>query len=263
MHEIRKLGAAQGWEWVAGGWDIFRRQAGMLVLLFVIFSVILLGLGSVPIAGQLIALLATPALMGGLLVAIETTAHGQAPGFGQLFAAFSDPRLRGGMLTLGLWTLVVNVIALLAAILLGGSFIMSLLGFGAMGGGHMGGMALVGAGAGIGLFALLGVLLLALIYAAALFFAVPLVMLADMAPLAALKLSLRANMHNIGAWLIFGLVYLALTLVAMIPLGLGLLIIGPMSIASTYCAYLDTFTSLARSTTQPADRLPPGSGDTA
>lgn len=257
MREIRKLNMAHGVEWVTAGWNIFRREPGMLVMLFLIFIVMMFLIGLIPIVGQLIALLVTPSLSGGLLLAIETTARGQPPTFGQLFAAFNEPALRSRMLTLGLWTLIVNVIVMAIAMLIGGSFIMSLMGFGAMGAGHMGGAALAGAGAGVGLFALLLALLLAVVYAAALLFATPLVMLAGMEPVAALKLSLAANLRNLGAWLIFSLIYLALVIIAMIPFGLGLLIVGPMGIASAYCAYLDTFTGVPGGADSSGSRLPP------
>lgn len=244
MPTIRKLKATQGLEWVTTGWNLFRREPGIFVLLFLVFLLLIFLLGLIPIIGHLLAPLLTPALSGGLLLAVETVARGQSPGFEHLFAGLTDPARRGRMLTLGLWTLIINVLILLIAVLIGGSFVMGLIGFGSMGMGHMGGLAVAGAGAGIGLFALILALLVAVIYAAALFFATPLVMLAGMNPTQALKLSLSANLHNLGAWLIFGLIYLALSLIALVPLGLGLLIVGPMSIASSYCAYLDTFSGL-------------------
>ncbi|AOV17875.1 hypothetical protein BJI67_13140 [Acidihalobacter aeolianus] len=262
MHEIRRLGAGHGLEWVTTGWDIFRREPGMFVLLFLVFILISFLVGLLPLVGTLLTLLITPALTGGLLLAVETASRGKSPSFENLFAGLTDTSRRNRMLTLGLWTLIANVLVWLVAMLLGGSFIMSLMGFGAMGAGHMGGMALAGAGAGIGLSALLLALLLYVIYASALFFATPLVMLAGMEPLAALKLSLRANLYNIGAWVIFALVYLALVVIALIPAGLGLLIVGPMSIASAYCAYLDTFTNLPGKVDPAAgDALPNGKAE--
>lgn len=236
MYKIQKLSAAHGLEWITAGWKIFRREPGLLVLLFLIFILIIFLIGLIPIVGQLLALLITPALSGGLLLAVETTVRGQSPTFELLFAGLTDPLRRNRMLTLGVWTLIINILVMLCAMLIGGSFVMSLIGFGAVGGPTM-----AGTSAGIGLFGLLLALLLGLIYAAALFFAIPLVMLAGMEPMAALKLSLSANLHNLGAWLIFGVVYVVLIIVAMIPFGLGLLIVGPISIASTYCAYVDTF----------------------
>lgn len=245
MPTIRKLKAMQGLEWVTTGWSLFKREPGLFVLLFLTFLLIIFLLGLIPIIGHLLAPLLTPALSGGLLLAVETVAKGDSPGFEHLFAGLTDPTRRGRMLTLGLWTVMINVLVILIAFLIGGSFIMGLIGFGTMGMNHMGGMAVAGAGAGIGLFALILALLVAVIYAAALFFATPLVMLAGMNPTEALKLSLAANLRNLGAWLIFGLIYLVLSIIALIPFGLGLLIIGPMSIASSYCAYLDTFSDLS------------------
>lgn len=237
MYEIRELSPRHGLEWITQGWHIFRREPGMLILLFLAFLVITFVLDMLTFIGQLIALIITPALTGGLLLAIKITSEHQTPRFGHFFAAFKDPIIRNRMLTLGVWTLVANVVIMLV----GGSFLMGLMNLNGTHNAHLTDMMTAGIHNGLGVFALLIALAVALLYAAALFFATPLVMLGEMKPWPALKLSLSANLHNLGAWLVFGLIYLVLSTLAIIPFGLGLLIVGPMGLASAYCAYLDTF----------------------
>jgi len=237
MYEIRKLGPRHGLEWITRGWHIFRREPGMLILLFLAFLAITFVLDLLTFVGQLIALIITPALTGGLLLAIKIASDHQSPQLGHFFAAFKNPVIRNRMLTLGVWTLVANVVIMLV----GGSFMMGLMNLDQTQHIQFSNMMATAAQSELGVFALLIALAVALLYAAALFFATPLVMLGDMKPWPALKLSLSANLHNLGAWLIFGVIYLALTIIAIIPFGLGLLIVGPLGLASTYCAYLDTF----------------------
>jgi uncharacterized membrane protein len=57
----------------------------------------------------------------------------------------------------------------------------------------------------------------------------------------AMLCSLKACAMNFVPFLVYGLVGLVLTIVAMIPLLLGLLILIPMIIASIYTAYRDIF----------------------
>ena len=55
------------------------------------------------------------------------------------------------------------------------------------------------------------------------------------------KWSFFACLKNIGSFLIYGIVWMLLAIVATIPLGLGWLVLGPMTIASVYTAYRDIF----------------------
>ena len=75
----------------------------------------------------------------------------------------------------------------------------------------------------------------------ALWFAPALVTLRELAPTDAIKQSFRACLKNIVPFLLYGIVMLVLGIIAAIPLGLGLLILGPMLMASVYVAYQDIF----------------------
>jgi uncharacterized membrane protein len=63
-----------------------------------------------------------------------------------------------------------------------------------------------------------------------------------MAPVAAMKASFRGCMRNIVPFLVYGILMLLLSFVAMIPLGLGLMVWVPVAIASTYAAYRMIYT---------------------
>jgi uncharacterized membrane protein len=73
-------------------------------------------------------------------------------------------------------------------------------------------------------------------------FAPALVMLNDMAPAAAMKASFRGCMRNVVPFLVYGIIMLLLSFVALIPLGLGLLVWMPLAVTSTYAAYRMIYT---------------------
>jgi uncharacterized membrane protein len=73
-------------------------------------------------------------------------------------------------------------------------------------------------------------------------FAPALVIMHDMAPVAAMKESFRGCIRNLVAFLIYGFIMLVLSVIAVIPFGLGMLVWVPVAIASTYAAYRSIYT---------------------
>ncbi len=72
-------------------------------------------------------------------------------------------------------------------------------------------------------------------------FAPILVAFHELAPLDALKLSFRACLHNILPFSVYALISMVLLILAVIPLGLGLLVLIPTMTASLYVSYRDIF----------------------
>jgi uncharacterized membrane protein len=75
----------------------------------------------------------------------------------------------------------------------------------------------------------------------ALFFAVPLVMTEREPPLQAMQSSLKACLVNWAPLLLFGLIATILGFIAMIPMGLGFLILGPVLTGAVWAAYAEIF----------------------
>jgi uncharacterized membrane protein len=61
------------------------------------------------------------------------------------------------------------------------------------------------------------------------------------APAAALWLSFRANLTNIGAMLIYGVIGVVFIILASAPLGLGWIVLGPVMAGSWYATWRDVF----------------------
>ena len=75
----------------------------------------------------------------------------------------------------------------------------------------------------------------------AVWFAPALVVLRGLDPWAAMKMSFSGCMQNVLPFLVYGLIGIVLAVVASIPLALGWLVVGPLSIASIYASYCDIF----------------------
>ncbi|MDD3352391.1 MAG: hypothetical protein PHD22_01890, partial [Zoogloea sp.] len=75
----------------------------------------------------------------------------------------------------------------------------------------------------------------------ALWFAAPLVVLRNTPPLDAMKMSLSACFGNFGAFVLLGVIIYVLIWVAMIPAGLGVLILIPVLAGTLYASYQDIF----------------------
>ena len=75
----------------------------------------------------------------------------------------------------------------------------------------------------------------------AVWFAPALVVLRGLEPWAAMKQSFSGCLQNIVPFLIYGLIGIVLAILATIPLALGWLVVGPLTIASVYTSYCDIF----------------------
>src|SRR5262249_54514813 len=87
---------------------------------------------------------------------------------------------------------------------------------------------------------LLGFLLMVTLKGAT-WFAPQLIALHGMTTMHALRWSVYAAIGNIGAMLVYGLVLLGIFLAALIPWALGLMVVFPVMVISTYIGYREVF----------------------
>jgi uncharacterized membrane protein len=106
------------------------------------------------------------------------------------------------------------------------------------------GLAYVAAMAGglLGIASLVS-LVVAVLFGMAFWLAAPLVVLEQMDTVGAIKLSFQAAVTNIGAYLVAILLLVLLAVPAVIPIGLGLLVLIPVFICSEYAAYKEILPS--------------------
>lgn len=232
--EAGNVKASAGYRWYGCAWQLFTRAWGVWLVMALILVAIMVVLSLVPLVGSLAASLLLPVFSGGFLLAARAGAQGQAVETGMLFRPFQGSGLLQSLLLLGMLEVVAQLALGVVAMLTLGSQVMS----GAMMTGELDPQLALTPGilAGLLLVALLGVLVtMAFIYA------VPLVALAGVAPVEALKLSYRACWRNMGALLVFGLIYLVLGILALLPMGLGLILLIPITLLALYCSYDEIF----------------------
>ncbi len=233
----RTVDAGDGWRWIVDGWDLFRRQPGMWILLVVLFVLVVAVLGAFPIVGGAAAVLVAPVLSGGLMIACKAVDEGGSLQIEQLFAGFrhrTQPLVMVGVFHLVAFSLIILLLMI---------FVGANVGVGAVMGGMVGypGMGAITAGlASMLLAALIGVALAMPVYAA-IWFAPALIVLHDVDALAALKASFFAMVKNIPATLWYSVILVGLAIAAGIPFGLGYLVLAPVVVASIYTAYRDIF----------------------
>lgn len=234
--QARSVDFGKGLSWFGDGWTLFMRNPGMWIVFMILLFVIAVVLSLVPLLGQLLLALIMPGLIGGVLYAARELSEQRAMDINHLFVAFKEDGTRNAVLVLGAVMLGANILFILITLV----FIGTGMGMaGMMQGGNHEAMA---AGLGVGmLLAMLLLSVLGLLLSMAFFYAIPLVMFAAAKPVDAMKSSFAACLANILPLLLFGVIYIVLAMVAVLPFGLGLLVLLPVTFGAIYTSYRDVF----------------------
>ncbi len=231
---IKKLPAGRGWEWIKEGFEMFKANPGVWVLLAIVYLIIVIVLSFIPLLGSLALNVINPVFIAGIMLACVAIYNRENFSVGHLFKGFQIPQT-GRLCLLGLLLLVIifgimMVVGIIAAVVLGAS------------GGFE--MMLANGGPGIGMILMfLVVMLVMLPITMMMYFAPPLVALSDVSITESLSLSFRGCLKNMLPFLVFGLIAILLSIIAIIPFGLGLLVLMPVMFAALFCAYKDIYTS--------------------
>lgn len=234
----RRLAAGAGTSFWGEAWRIFCAAPLTWMLILVAYVAISIVLAVIPVIGSVVHLVLTPVFVAGMMLGCDALARGRPLEFAHLFAGFKDGRF-GPLAVVGL--ILLALVIVFGILMVAGAFVtIGMSGLGALL--DYGDPLTIAGAAGIGALVLL---LLALTGATllwmALWFAPALVTLDGMEPVAALKKSFDACLANIAPFLVYGLLYIGLALLATIPLGLGWLVLAPMIVASCYASWRQIF----------------------
>lgn len=233
----RAVATGRGTAWISEGFELFKEAPGVWIGICVLWAVILAALSLIPL-GSLAYTLVGPVFAGGIIIGCRDLAGAKPLKLEHLFRCFGDGHF-GPLVLVGLFSLVAELLI---------AVVVMILGFASMAGAvAAGGLDTANIDPGAMAVAILIGLLFAVPLAMALWFAPALVVLDDQAPMAALKQSFSGCWRNMMPFTIYGLLALLLLIVAMIPLGLGLLVVGPLLMASVYAGYRDIFDAAAGS----------------
>ena len=227
----RTVEAGRGLEWLKRGWQLFTRNPGMWIAIAVILMVIVIVLSFVPVVGTLAVNFLMPVFAGGILLGCKSLSEGGELGIDTLFAGFKQNTTN--LILVGVFYLVGVVAITLLVFLIGGGA--------ALTGGLLGRGPGVGMAVGGFFVAMLVMLALLVPLAMAVWFAPALVVFHDVAPLEAMKASFFACLKNIVPFLVYGIILFVLCMIAMIPFGLGMLIMLPVMMGSLYASYVEIF----------------------
>lgn len=218
---VRTVPARQGSQWIADAWALFKKQPAVWIALGAIDLVVTLVLDLIPFTSDLTALF-TVLWAGGMVAAAE---HMQATGSLRVTDAIDGIRKHWQPLfAAGVFALLVQIVC-------------DVLGQRVPGGLAM--FAKAPTDYTIDSFSWLALLLyLALAVGAsmALWLAPALIVTNGASPIDALKASFTAACRNIWPTLVYGLFVTGLIIAAVLTLGIGLLVAGPLLYLSTYAA---------------------------
>lgn len=229
--DSREVDAGACFDWLAQGWAMFLAHPGIWLGASILLLVILMAISIVPLFGQVAAHLLVPLFGAGMLQISRAIAEGGEPQIGDLFAGFRSQAgqlvMVGVFFAIGVFGIALIAFLLISGGLLGGAISGRIGGFGIAFGGFM--------------LAGLLVMLLSVPVIMATWFAPALVYFHDMPALAAMKASFAAGAKNWLVMVIFGTFLVVAAFFAMLPIGLGLLLLLPIFSAAVYASYRDIF----------------------
>lgn len=234
--EARQVSAGNAWGWVVGGFNLFKQNPVIWIALFFIYLLVAMVLSIIPLVGPIVLNLLAPVFMAGFMLGCRALEMDEELEINHLFAGFKNNTAQlitvGGIYLVGAIVIVGIVFVFLGADAMTGLF-----------GGNPaeGRPALDPAASPAPALALLVILGAMLPLIMAYWFAPALVLFHDMKALDAMRLSFFACLKNVLPFLIYGIISAVLLVLAMIPLGLGLLVMIPTMTASLYISYKDIF----------------------
>jgi hypothetical protein len=226
----RRVPAGNGAAWVSRGWEMFKQAPGVWIGIAVAFMVLMIILGLIPFV-NFIANLLVPVFIGGIMLGCKALEDGGELRFNHLFAGFSG--YTGNLVLIGLLYLVGMVAIFAAATVLGAALGVGAAAAGGSDIGMMAGMAVV----------MLVAVVLMMPLAMAIWYAPALVVFHDVPAFQAMKASFMVSIKNFMPFLVYGLLFIVLAIIASIPIFLGWLVLVPVMYGSIYASYKDMFTS--------------------
>lgn len=235
------LPAARGWGWIGEAWSQLKAQPWAWIGALVLFVLVSMAIGLVPLVGGLALGILGPMLTGGLMIGAHLQWGGGRFRVEHLFAGFSQNP--GGLALVGLAYLglsLVLALVMVLALLVGVQALAPGLSIPDLNSGPMGPGMIAAMGPLMALSIVLGLLLGVPLMMAFLF--APALVAIDGVPVGrALGLSLLGCWRNLLPLTLFGLAALALGVLTLVSLGLALLVVMPLLTLALYHAYREIY----------------------
>jgi uncharacterized membrane protein len=227
---VRQVPALNAWAWVVNGFHLFRANPAMWIILVVIYLAIMIPLSLIPVIGSVVTTLLAPVFAAGMMWGCQALTRNHDLEINHLFEGFK--KNTGQLIAVGgIYMVSLLVVAVFVVLTLDKETVELLVQ----------GKDLSREQASAMMVPIL----------VALFFALPVIMaywygpvlagLHDMSAIDAMKLSFLACLKNMVPFLFYGLIFVVLLILAIIPFGLGLLVVVPLMMTSLYTSYADVF----------------------
>ncbi len=231
----RKVPAINAWGWTVQGFYLFKAYPIMWIILILIYLIVMVPVSMLPGVGSFLSALLAPVFAAGLMWAAQAVSRGEELEINHLFLGFKRNTAQlvtvGGFYMLSLLTIAIFVVMSLD------KSIVELI---------VQGKELSPEQAQTVLMPVLIALALLVPVVMAYWFAPVLVGLHNLSAVEAIKLSFMASVRNIFPFFLYGFIFAGLVLLALIPFGLGLVIVIPVMMTSLYASYADIFNVSAK-----------------
>ncbi|HCE10272.1 MAG TPA: hypothetical protein DIT28_05030 [Oxalobacteraceae bacterium] len=259
---MEKLPANTGWLWIRQGFALFRKQPIEMSTLFLSYMFLMLGLGLIPVLGQILPLLLVPMFSIGFMQACADIEQGKRVHPKLLLTGFRSPAFRK-LLGLGVLYLLAALVAVGASSLVDGGVFWQ----------AMSGQIALDAKTVRDSNMTMAMLFAAAVYlpaAMAFWYAAPLIAWHDMGVGKAIFYSFFAVWRAGKAFMLYGLAWIGIGVLmpAMVSALVGLLadtvaltmvVLLPLSIVVTvvmYCSFYATYTQMFGQPSAPLDESP-------
>lgn len=240
---IARVEAGRGWFWLIEGFALFRRDPAIWIGCLLVYLLAAMAMSAVPAVGLLVSTVVQTVLLAGLMVGCREIEDGRRLTFSYLLSGW---RIHGkSLVVLGL----VLAVGWFAVILVMYAPFAAMMGMGYFGSSltetpEWPDSLPVDLDPSM-IWATLAVLAVALLLAVpvamAAWFAPALVVLGKLGVLDALKTSFVGCWRNVWPLSIYTLMLALAGVVAMLPFGLGFLVLGPVWVTSLYVSFRDIF----------------------
>lgn len=227
---IQQVPISHAWQWIVNGFRLFKSNPAMWIILLVIYLAIMIPLSMLPVVGSVLSTLLAPVFAAGMMWGCQALMQNQDLEINHLFEGFKHNTSQlvavGGIYMLSLLLVAVVVVLMLdpatVELLVQGKNL-SIEQTDAM------------------TLPLLLACMLVLPVLMAYWFAPVLAGLHDLTAVQAMKLSFNACLRNMLPFFLYGLIFMVLLILAIIPFGIGLVVVVPMMMTSLYTSYVDVF----------------------
>ena len=232
--EIHQVNAKQGLQWILSGFYLFRKAP--LAWIFVCFTLMLIAMAMslIPLLGKFIFTLISPVFLAGIMLGRKDMEQGKPLEMTHLFVAFRTNS--APLITIGGIYLIGQILIIGLVMLIGGSQMTDMLLYGK----RVDESELMGVMSNMLMSSLIA-LTLSIPLMMASWFSPLLVVFHNVPPIVAMQRSFFACLKNFIPFQVYGITLIVLTILSLMPYGIGLVILIPTIFASIYVSYKDIF----------------------